>query len=191
LRRRFWKGIKWSGLMLATGSIVLAGMLLARHGAAPPEGTDASARHQNIEIAAPMIVERKGDKLLWRLQAERAEQLKNGHMRMRAPTLTLYLRGNRAVPITGEVAVFDPKRKHVVFKRKVVVRYEDWRLQCDELIYDSVQDEAYIPGPFRAKGKRLRARGKQLRLKRSSEQLWVEHGIWIEDRGMIGEELKP
>ncbi|RMH61405.1 MAG: hypothetical protein D6678_03655 [Zetaproteobacteria bacterium] len=178
-------------MMISAGSIVLAGVMMLRHGEPPPKDGKISDGRQNIEIAAPVIVERDGAKLLWRLRAERAEQLANGHMRMRLPTLTLYLRGNRAVPITGDEAEFDPRRKHVVFRRHVTMRYDGWRLDCGQLIYDSLKDEAFVPGPFTAKGKRMRARGRRMRLKRSSEQLWVDRGIWIEDQGLAEEKIQP
>ena len=143
-----------------------------------------------MEIESPVIIERKGERIVWSLNASRARQLRNGHMLMRQPTLTLYTRHQKSIPIRGAMAEFDPKTKHITFRKHVVMHYEDWKLECAELIYDSMRDEASVPGAFVASNPSLTARGKHLILRRDIERLWVKEGIWIKDRGLLGLEIK-
>jgi len=191
LKRRAWKTVKWLSLGTAVGSAVLAiGMIMLHSDNAPPPAAVKKGK-QNVEIESPMIVERKGDRIVWSLSAEKAKQQNNGTMLMHAPTLTLYTRAQKSIPITGDQAQFNPKKKNVTFNKHVVMHYEDWELHCETLIYDGLKDEAYIPGDFTAAGQSLQARGKSMRLKRDSEQIWVDQGIWIRDKGLLGGSIRP
>ncbi|RMG92840.1 MAG: LPS export ABC transporter periplasmic protein LptC [Zetaproteobacteria bacterium] len=171
---------------------MLAVVLVVTHeDALTPTGAPSGMKpKQEVEIENPVIVERKGPRIVWSLNASRARQLRNGHMLMMKPTLTLYTRHQKSIPIQGAVAEFDPKTKHVIFKRHVVMHYETWKLECAELIYDSMRDEASVPGSFVASNPSLTAKGKHLILRRDIERLWVKEGIWIKDRGLLGLEIK-
>ncbi len=191
MKRRAWKAVKWLSLGTAVGSTALAiGMVMLHSDNMPPQTTVKKGK-QNVEIESPMIVERKGERIVWSLSAEKAKQQNNGTMLMHAPTLTLYTRSQKSIPITGDQAQFDPKKKNVTFNRHVVMHYESWELHCETLIYDGLKDEAYIPGDFTATGQSLQAKGKSMRLKRDSEQIQVDQGIWIKDKGLLGGSIRP
>ncbi len=131
-------------------------------------------------VEKPLIVERDGDRMIWRLQADKADQEVRG-MHLTRPRLELFTESGKVIPVRGRQAWFQPLTRSIRFEGGVVVDYGQWHLRSEVLIYDSASDELRIPGDFRLKGKSLRARGNSLRAKRKQERIWVENGVWIED----------
>ena len=178
---RFWASLKWASLAVSVGSMVLAVglMVFGDHGAqllrvvSPVVGT---------KVEKPLIVERKGKRILWRLQADKAEQQTKGGLLLSRPTLELFTDDGEKVTISGARARFDPLHRNIVFRQQVVALYRQWRLTCDTLAYDSSKDEVTVPGPFVARGDKVTIKGAGLRADRDSQRLWVEHGVNIEDR---------
>ena len=128
----------------------------------------------------PSIVERDGDRIIWRLDAEKASQELKG-MHLIEPRLELFSESGKPIPVQGREAWFDPASRNIRFEGAVVVDYEGWRLTSEVLDYDSDRQELLVPGAFNIRGKDIRARGKGMRLDRSTQRLWVENGVWIED----------
>jgi len=179
---RIWASLKWASLAVSIGSMVLAVglMVFGDHGAqllkvmSPVVGT---------KVEKPLIVERKGKKILWRLQADKAEQQPKGGLRMTRPILELFTDAGEKVTISGQWASFDPLHRDIVFHQQVVALYQQWRLSSDTLAYVSRKDEVTVPGAFVATGDKMTIKGSGLHADRQSQRLWVEHGVNIEDRG--------
>lgn len=179
---RFWASLKWASLAVSIGSVALAVglMVFGDHGAqllriASPVG--------GMKVEKPLIIERKGTRILWRLKAEKAEQQAKGWLRLTRPTLELFTDAGKKVTISGVRARFDPVHRNIVFHQQVVALYQQWRLSCDTLAYDSGKDEVTVPGKFVAVGDKTTIKGAGLRADRNTQKLWVEHGVNIVDRG--------
>jgi len=137
-------------------------------------------RNAGTEVEKPLIVERDGDRMIWRLQAAKADQVLQG-MHLSKPHLELFSESGKMIPVRGEQAWFNPLSRSIRFEGAVVVDYGNWRLNSETLEYDSSKDELYVPGSFRIRGIDVRARGHALHAKRKEQRLWVEKGVWIED----------
>jgi len=136
-----------------------------------------------------LIVERKGDRLIWRLKANKAEQQLQGKLLLTKPVLEMFTDNGDVVTVSGARARFDPIRRNIAFDSRVKVTYKQWQLTSDSLIYVSGKDELTVPGAFVATGNKVVARGRGLRVSRDTQQLWVDHGIHIEDRGSAWTEV--
>jgi len=175
-----WTCVKWGCLGLSVGSMVASFVWLwLATPQAPPVQRQATA-DPGTRVEKPLIVERDGDRMIWRLQADKADQEARG-MHLTNPRLELFTESGKVIPVHGRQAWFQPLHRSVRFEGGVVVDYGPWRLRSEVLVYDSDTDELRIPGDFRVKGERLRARGNHLRARRKQERIWVENGIWIED----------
>jgi hypothetical protein len=134
-------------------------------------------------VEKPLIIERKGKRMLWRLKAQKAEQQLKGGLKLTLPILELFTAAGKKVTISGAWANFDPLHRDIVFHQRVVAVYQQWLLSCDTLAYVSSKDEVTVPGAFVAIGDKVTIRGAGLRADRGSQRLWVEHGVHIVDRG--------
>ena len=154
--------------------------------AKPQEAGEKSAEPK-AAVEKPLIVERKGDRLIWRLQAESALQQEQG-MYLTEPRLELFTEAGEAVPVRGREAWFEPLRKNIRFKGAVRVKFRDWQLKSETLQYVSSRDEAYVTDGFELKKPGITLKGKGLRVDRKSQRLTVEHNVWLEDRtgGALG-----
>lgn len=179
---RLWTAAKWASLAVSVGSMVLAVILIVfgDHGAQLLQVTSPVG---GTKVEKPLIIERKGDRIIWRLKAEKAEQQLKGGLRLTLPTLELFTDAGEKVTISGVWASFDPLHRNIVFHQRVVALYQQWRLSCDTLAYVSSKDEVTVPGPFVAIGDKITIKGAGLRADRHSQRLWVEHGVNIVDRG--------
>lgn len=176
-----WSWLKWACLALSLGSLLLAGILLHVAG---PQAVVSGAKIKGEAMSMvdqPLIVERSGDRLVWRLQADKAEQELAGSMHLFAPRLELFTESGDAVPIRAREAWFAPLAKRIRFHGDVEVRYRSWVVNGEDLSYDNGKDEVRMPRDFRIKGEGIRARGRNLHILRGEEHLWVEEGVWIED----------
>ncbi len=171
--------LKWGFLFLSIGSLSLAFVLIGMHGSDTPQEQAATDSGQT-RIEKPLMVERKGERTVWRLRSDKAEQQLDGAMYLLGPSLELYTETDEQVPVTGEEAWFDALKRRVRFVGRVRVRYRDMQLESEELVYDGGKDVLHVPGKFRLKGERIKMHGEGLRAKRSTEQLWVEKGVWME-----------
>ncbi len=182
MRPRTWTLIKWCSLGTSVGSLLVAGVLMwtAEPETPPSDAADAETGHQT-EVDRPVIVERRQGRTVWELRAGEAAQQANGSMKLSTPRLTLYTEAGVPVTITGENAIFNPVSRRLRFTSRVQVRYQDWLLQSERLVYESQRDEIVVPGRFRVSSPDLRAAGARLRINRSTEQARVDGGIRIDD----------
>jgi len=181
-----WTLLKWSCLGISLGSVVVAVVLLwvnsetvVSEQPSTPE-VKADQQEPQAKVEKPLIVERKGERIIWRLQADSAEQQMDG-MRLTDPRLEVFTEGGEAIPIRAREAWFEPIRKNIRFKGAVEVEYRDWLLSSEALQYDSERDEVVVPGRFKAAKPGMTLRGRGLRADRKSQLLTVEHDVWVED----------
>jgi len=183
MHHRRWTLIKWAALASSLGSIMLAGVLMWQAGPSTLGETPVNqAQSSRTQVESPVIVERKDGRIVWQLRAGEAKQQLNGKMRLTDPELTLFTESGASIPIHSQQAWFDPIRRNIRFQGKVKVLYQTWDLRCASLIYSSQKDEMKVPGAFTLKGKSMQASGKNMRIDRPSERLFVDDGIRIDDR---------
>lgn len=180
----YWTLLKWGCLALSVGSIVVAGVQMWMHDEPLLEekaqaGDEPELPQTNVEKL--LIVERKGEHIVWRLQAESARQQENG-MNLTDPKLELFTEQGEAVPIRAEKAWFEPAARNIRFNDSVNVRFRGWELQSGELQYDSGRGEVVVPGSFELFETGTVLRGEGLRAQRSGQLLMVEHSVELEDR---------
>lgn len=180
MRPKLWRSIKWISLGISVSSIVLAIVLLRMSG---PEqaNTTTNTEEPNTQVESPVIVERKDGDVVWTLRALEANQQLDGHMKLIHPSLVLYTESQQEIHIISKIAWFNPITRNLRFEEKVIIRQDVWTASTELLLYRSDRDELQMPEKFKIWGKSIQARGKNLRLRRHSEQITVEEGIWIED----------
>ncbi|MES0372312.1 MAG: LPS export ABC transporter periplasmic protein LptC [Mariprofundaceae bacterium] len=185
MKNREWALLKWSCLAVSIGSVVVAAGLLWTSSKSvlieePQQVTGEAATQPQAKIEKPLIVERKGEKIIWRLQADSAKQQEKG-MYLVEPRLELFTDSGEAVPVKGREAWFEPIRKNIRFKGGVEIRYREWTLHSEELHYDSERDEMVVPGSFKAAKPDFTLRGRGLRVDRKTQQLTVDHDVRVKD----------
>jgi len=184
MRQGIWSWVKWASLAVSLGSILLAVLFMQMHAQTTtllPNQQAGEGQPNQTEVSSPLIVEKKGDRMIWKLQAERAQQELNGKMHLLSPQLTLFTDAGEAVPVQGREAWFDPIQRNIEFQGDVRIRYNSWTLASNQVFFNSSDDQLLIPGQFDIRGETLQAKGKSLRLDRRNQKLWVDQGIWIKD----------
>jgi len=181
MQTKAWRSLKWASLAVSLGSIGVAVILMQTGGPQQVAASKTTEEKPKAQVESPLIIERKDGKIAWQLRAGDATQQLDGKMRLSNPVLTLYAENGQEINIESRQAWFEPVQRDVRFKDHVMVYFDDWSMQSELMIYDSGKDEIQIPGHFRMWGKSIKARGKNMRLHRSAEEIIVEDGIWIED----------
>lgn len=176
----YWTYVKWACLGLSAGTVALSFTWLWLAAPQAPRLQPHEDMDTGTRVERPLIVERDGERIVWRLQAEKAKQEIRG-MHLTQPRLELFTESGKVIPVRGKQAWFQPLSRSIRFEGAVVVDYGEWQLQSEVLHYDSAADELHIPGDFRLKGDRMRARGRTLRARRYLQRIWVDNGVWIED----------
>ncbi len=185
MQDRYWAVVKWSSLGVSIGSVVVAAGLLWMNSRVavsdrPLQVDVESGKQPEAKVEKPLLVERKGEQIIWRLRADEAKQQDQG-MYLIEPRLELFTETGEVVPVEGSEAWFEPIRKNIHFKGSVKARYRDWTLLCDELHYDGGRDEMVVPGSFRVSKPDVKLRGRGLRVDRKTQNLTVAHDVWVED----------
>jgi LPS export ABC transporter protein LptC len=184
MSRRFWTWVKWASLAISIGSIGLAiALMLFMDQSEQMMRASGPEKGRQTRVEKPLIVERKGDRLVWRLKADKAEQQLQGNLLLTNPVLEMFTDSGEVVTVSGARARFDPLHRNIVFNDHVVALYQQWRLTCESLAYVSGKNEVTVPGSFVAVGDKMTIKGTGLRADRDTQQLWVEHGVNIVDRG--------
>jgi len=174
--------IKWGSLALAISSVVLAawflwqGSTLLLQGGEANHGQDA----RNTQIDEPLIVERDGERVLWRLRAKQAWQLPSG-MRLKQPQLELFTEGGEVITIVSDIALFDPLKRNIDFRQHVQAKYQTWLLTSQRLLYLSREDAINIPGRFEAKSPDTAVSGRGLKAERKSDYIHIAHDVHVHD----------
>lgn len=182
MQQKTWSGIKWLSLGISIGSIALAIGLMQESGSDQPAASNtASTEEPKTQVESPVIVERKDGNIIWQLRAEEANQQLDGQMRLSKPVLVLYTEAQQEINIVSQLAWFNPLTRNLRFEKEVLVRYHEWSISTDIMTYNSSSDQLHMPETFKLWGKSITARGKNMHLQRTSEQVNVDDGIWIED----------
>ncbi len=177
-----WRWIKWASLAVSVGSVALAILLMWLAGPAEVEKVEVAKEPPKTEVESPVIVERKGGKIIWKLRAIEAKQQEDGRMLLFEPELVLFTNSGAEITIDGQQAWFEPIERNISFQNQVSVQHETWTMHTKALTYNSARDEAHAPEAFTIEGETLSAKGKNMRLQRSSDQIKVDDSIWIQDR---------
>jgi len=185
MQDRHLRVVKWSSLGVSIGSLVLAAGLLWMNSKVavsekPVQASVESVKQPETQVEKPLIVERKGDQIIWRLQAEEAKQQGQG-MHLIEPRLELFTEIGEVIPIEGSEAWFEPTKKNIHFKGSVKAKYRDWILLCDEFRYDGGLDELVVPGSFKVSKPDVKLRGRGLHVDRKTQSLRIAHDVWVED----------
>jgi len=186
MRPLYWRLLKWGALGLSVGSVAVAALLMWLHGSSEiaPQG-EVMQGEAETRVESPLIVERKGDRLVWRLQAVSATQEESA-MLLSEPVLELFTEGGEVVPVRGRAAWFEPLKRNIHFKGDVELRYRQWILHCEELRYDSDSDQVVVPGAFRVEGPDVEMKGRRMAVDRKTEQLTVARDVWLRDERSEG-----
>ncbi len=175
-----WRGLKWGSLALSLTAIV-ATIVLMQNGGPQQAAPVQTAEKPKTEVKSPVMIERKDGKITWQLRAGEASQQLDGKMHLSQPTLVLYTESGQKINIDSGQAWFEPVRRDVRFKDHVVVHFNEWTVRSELMLYVSAKDEIQVPGAFKLSGKSIKAHGRKMRFQRSTEELNVDDGIWIED----------
>ena len=177
--------IKWACLTLAVGSVIAAVFMLWQSASQAPAEAPAEVEQaeSGIQVDKPLLIEHEGENVIWRLEADKAEQNMDGSMHLFAPRLDLFSESGSNIPVSGNEAKVDLLSRSIEFLGDVELSFEsDWLLKCDALKYDGGKDELSIPQDFSVRGPALAMRGGSLLIDRKSQRMLVRGGVWIEDQ---------
>jgi len=177
-----WRYLKWACLTLSFASVAIAIGFMSSYNNAEslPEEVADTGEAASTRVEKPLMVERKGEKIIWRLKAESAKQHENT-MLLAAPVLELFTESNEIITVLGDQAWFEPLKRNIHFKGKVSVTYRDWLLLTDTLYFDSTRDEVIVPNAFTATGQHTTFKGRGLKADRKTQILHVAHDVWVKD----------
>ncbi len=175
-----WHVLKWGWLALALTSLGVMLGFLWRDGISFPPMLHMDDDGALTSITRPLIVERDGARIVWRLHAELAEQRDAG-MQLRWPRLELFTESGEVVTIRARYAYFDPGGRNLDFRSHVWVQYRDWHVQTERLRYLGRQDVIVIPGHFRATSHEATVSGRQMRAERKTQRLFIAHDVHVRD----------
>ncbi len=176
---RTW--LKWTFLVISIGSLISGGVLLWIAEPDHQETTQKLPQEAVTEIDKPLLVEREGDRLVWRLQAKSAKRQSGGNLDMDIPQLDLFTKAGLQVPVHSQSAFFDSSSRNVRFEGDVVVVYGEWELRSQKLIYDINHDVIRVPGSFRLNGTGITVKGRNMIVHRQEQRLLVKEKVWIRD----------
>ncbi|MFQ5355135.1 MAG: LPS export ABC transporter periplasmic protein LptC [Mariprofundaceae bacterium] len=176
---RIW--LKWAFLVISVGSLISGGVLLWIAEPDHQETTQKLPQEAVTEIDKPLLVEREGDRLVWRLQAKSARQQTGGNLDMDIPQLDLFTKAGLQVPVQSQNAFFDSSSRSIRFEGDVVVVYGEWELRSQKLIYGINHDVIRVPDSFRLNGPGVIVKGKNMIVYRQEQRLLVKEKVWIRD----------
>ncbi|MDQ6955453.1 MAG: LPS export ABC transporter periplasmic protein LptC [Mariprofundaceae bacterium] len=177
-----WRCLKWAFLALSLGSVFVAAGLMWSHSniAQLPEEIADVGQEASTRVEKPLIVERKGEKIIWRLKAESAKQHEQV-MLLTTPILELFTENGEVVTVHGAQAWFEPLKRNIHFKGDVRVTFREWVLLSDSLRFDSTHNEVIVPNAFTATGQDTMIKGRGLKVNRETQILHVAHDVWVKD----------
>jgi len=173
--------LKWGCLTLATGSLLITGILIWLAEPVHHKALRAPPKKEMTRIDKPLLVERKGDRLIWKLRAETAKQNSDGNLEMKHPELDLFTAAAVEIIIQSRHAFVDTVKKTVQFRNRVIVDYNGWKLRSELLVYDMNHDLIRVPEEFDLTGPAITARGKNMTIDRNSQHLLVKERVLIRD----------
>ncbi|MDQ6967903.1 MAG: LPS export ABC transporter periplasmic protein LptC [Mariprofundaceae bacterium] len=182
MRAWHWRYLKWGCLIVSIGSMSIAAGFMWSHNNATtlPKETADTGEAASTRVEKPLIVERKDERIIWRLKAESAKQHENT-MQLVTPVLELFTETNEVITVHGNQAWFEPLKRNIHFKGSVSVTYRDWLLLTNSLYFDSTHNEVIVPNTFTATGPHTIFKGRGLKADRKTQILHVAHDVWVKD----------
>ncbi len=135
---------------------------------------------QTTAVEQPWMVERKGERVLWRIKAKEADQgIQTMHLIQ--PYLELFNDAGEKITIIGQEADVQMVQHDVLFQHQVQVHYQDWVLHCEHLRYDKNSDDIVVSGHFSAQRPNTEVTGRGLRVHQESRIIHILHDVHIVD----------
>jgi len=171
--------LKWASYATSLAAVLTAIGWIAWAGrpSAPAQETPA-ANEAATRIDRPQIVERRNEKVIWRLQAERAEQ-EGMHLALQKPRLALRAPSGGWIPIAAQRGWFDPATRALSFAGDVRARWRQWTLVAKELRYDPANDALVAPQGAVAERNGARIEAGRIVLWRKQQRLQASRGVHL------------
>ncbi|MDX8381025.1 MAG: LPS export ABC transporter periplasmic protein LptC [Ghiorsea sp.] len=171
--------LKWFFLALGVCSVAYTGflMLTAKHNI--QQIVDVAALKAGTKVIKPDMTEYDGDTLVWRLQADAAQD-KEEVLLLDQPRLEMVLDNGEHVPIRSFQGVYHKEQQKIHLKGDVVVRYQAWDLSSASMDYFQTQGELVAAEDFVLKQDGIRITGKDLRVLKEGGRLKVLQGVHMD-----------
>jgi len=156
--------------------MVYAGFLMLTAKPGIKQVIDAVALQAGTKVIKPDMTEYDGDKLVWRLQAESAQD-KDNELQLEQPNMDIVMHDGEIVPVQARTGVYEKAAEKVHLQGDVQVGYQAWDLSTESLDYFQGKGELVIPGHFKLKQDGMLITGKDMRIFQESGQLKVLQGV--------------
>jgi len=134
-------------------------------------------------VESPWMIERKGERVLWRLKAEHATQgLKTMHFTH--PYLELFNESGEKITVQGEQADLDVLSHDVHFQGNVHAHFQEWSLISNSLNAEKASGDIWTKERFTATRPISTIRGRGLRIRHQTYDMWIQHDVWMQERTM-------
>ncbi len=140
------------------------------------QAVDVAALQAGSKITNPDMTEYDGDKLVWRLQAETAQEQGN-EVNLEQPRLQMVLDNGEVVPVRAKSGKYEQNKQKVVLIGDVVVDYQAWELKTSNIDYFQAMGELVAPQDFVLTQKGIIISGKDMRIYRADGRLEVLQGV--------------
>jgi len=168
--------IKWAFLALGVSSVLYTVVLILGSKPSIQQAVDVAALQAGAKITNPDMTEYDGDKLVWRLQAETAEE-QGDVVSLVQPRLQMVLASGEVVPIQAKQGKYDKGKQVVFLNGAVVVVYQDWDLSSEYMFYTQKNGELIAPKHFVLKQDGIMVTGKDLHVLRDAGKVQVMQGV--------------
>jgi LPS export ABC transporter protein LptC len=168
--------VKWAFLALSVSSVVYAGVLMLTPQPSIKQVMDAVALQAGTKVIKPDMTEYDGDKLVWRLQADSAQDKEN-ILQLEKPNMHIVMDDGVEVPVQALSGIYHKSENKVHLQDDVQVSYQAWDLSTSSLDYFQAKGELVIPGTFALKQEGILITGKDMRIFQDSGKLKVLQGV--------------
>jgi len=181
-----WAWLKWGCLAVSIVSLLVAAglMWLRQHQDSGVTQTSAQTLDDaGTKVESPWMVERKGDRVLWRLKAEQAKQgLKSMHFTH--PYLELFNENNEKITVQAEQGDLDLLSRNVHFQGKVKVDFQTWTLVSNSLDVEQASGDVRVKGRFTAEKPNTTIKGRGLLIHHKTYDMYIQHDVWVQNRNI-------
>lgn len=148
----------------------------------------AAPNQAGTKVEDPWVVERKGNRVLWRLKAKHAEQGLTS-MHFSQPYLELFNESNEKTTVVGDQANVILSNRDVHFQGHVVVHFKTWTLMSNSLDVEHETGDILVHQKFTAKNPTSIIKGRGLRIHHETREMWIQHDVWMRQRDVNPESL--
>lgn len=171
--------VKWAFLALGVSSVLYTVVLILNANPSIKQVMDVAALQAGSKITNPDMTEYNGDTLLWRLQAETAQEQGNT-VNLVQPRLQVVLASGEIVPVQAKFGVYEKDQQMVHLTGDAVVQYQAWTLSSPSIDYLQTKGELVAPQDFVLVQDGIKVTGKHLRIFRDSGRLEVLQGVHMQ-----------